>query len=96
MSELNVCRFCGSPAVNIPPVLTPLFGGTRVAGFVGCSSKHHGRVGNTSSCYFYLMSWNEDYNNAVENWNKDNPYKSWTEWLFTRDNEIGGSANVTG
>ena len=80
MAELNVCKHCGSHAVDEPPVTVPLFGGTKILGFVGCSSKHHGRRGKTEKCNFYLIGTEEGYNKAVENWNKDNPHKSWADW----------------
>jgi hypothetical protein len=87
MSELHVCRFCGQSAVDAPPVMTPLFGGTKILGFVGCSSRHHGRKGNTSKCYFYMMSTKEEYEKIVEKWNEENPHKTYGEYLMNRELE---------
>lgn len=81
MSKLHICRFCGSPATDSPPTILPLFNGTPVLGFVGCSSGYMGGKWKTSKCYAKLVGTDEEYEKAVEDWNKENPHKSFSEWM---------------
>ena len=81
MSKLNLCRFCGSSAIASPPTILPFFDGTKVLGFVGCSSGYQGGKWKTSKCYAKLVGTNEEYGNAVVDWNEENPHSSFGEWL---------------
>lgn len=82
MSLLNVCRFCGSEAIDQPPIVDATRSAPTVLGFVGCSSLHNGKKARTSKCYVHTVSTDESYEKAVEKWNEANPYKNLVNWAM--------------